>query len=158
MRERINLKKDEYLQAQVKDLLKKLLLAQENNNWQAFQTCFAHNENVLHIGTDIDEIWIGWNSFKSWMQNAFKHDKEIHITDKETKITISNDGNTAWYSQLIDTSLEPKGEMMRIEGFRHTGVIQKFGNKWLIVQSHTSAPLTEHYQRVSDAVSFSNYA
>lgn len=126
--------------AAVKATLSKMLRAQEKGDLKAFASSFAHDKDMVNIGTDLDEIWYDWDSFYSWMNGAISKRNGYTITEKDTHITLNKTGDTAWYSQLLDTCLETKGEPFNLEGFRHTGVMEKRDNKWVIVQSHVSAP------------------
>ncbi|WP_044107581.1 nuclear transport factor 2 family protein [Anaerophaga thermohalophila] len=122
-------------------VLEQLLRSQENGDIEAFAGCFLQNDYVVHIGTDIDEFFTTWRSYFHWIENVLDSRKGHDINEKDTRIRISDDGNTAWYSQLIDTCYETKGELTRIEGFRHTGVLIKSPEGWRIVQSHVSVPI-----------------
>lgn len=135
--------KKEIRVSEVRKVLETMIRAQEIGNWELFATCFAQNEQVVNIGTDLDEFWVGWNSFRQWMKEAIQQRKGCQIQEKNTQIEFSQDGKVAWYSQLIDTSVETKSDMIRIEGFRHTGVMEYLNNRWLIVQTHMSAPVLE---------------
>ncbi len=126
--------------APVKVILNELLRSQEKGDIEAFKKCFAHDENMVNIGTDLDEVWLGWNPFYNWMKSAISNRKEYNITEKDTRIQLSHNQDVAWYSQLLDTCFETKGEPHRLEGFRHTGVLEKRDGKWMIVQSHVSLP------------------
>ncbi len=126
--------------APVKAILDKLLIAQEKGNLEEFSSCFAQDENTLNIGTNIDEIWYGWNDFYEWMTQSIQSQPDYTIAAKDTRIQLSQCKEVAWYSQLLDTCFETKGETFRPEGFRHTGVLEKRDGKWLIVQSHISVP------------------
>lgn len=126
--------------APVKSLLDNLIKSQESSDIQLFAKCFAHDENTTNIGTDLDEIWYGWNAFNKWMTTAFQNKPNYTIAAKDTRIQMGKNGDIAWYSQLLDTCIETKGEPFRLEGFRHTGVVEKRDHKWLIVQSHISIP------------------
>jgi hypothetical protein len=127
---------------EVKNLLTTLVKSQEEGDVQKFASCFANDDEVVNIGTDLDEYWTDWHSFQEWMQYAIKLRREYKISEKDTRIKISKDGTVAWYSQLIDTCFETKGDPVRLEGFRHTGVVEFRSNKWVIVQSHISIPFT----------------
>jgi hypothetical protein len=125
----------------IEEVLQTLLNSQENGNIENFANCFLHDSSVIHIGTDIDEYFSSWRDYLHWIDNFLLSRKGQEINAKGTNIQISEDKKTAWYSQLIDTCYETKGEITRIEGFRHTGVLIKTENGWKIVQSHISAPL-----------------
>ncbi|MBS2212443.1 nuclear transport factor 2 family protein [Carboxylicivirga mesophila] len=124
----------------IKKVLDTLLIAQEEGNLEQFSKCFAQDENTLNIGTDLDEIWYGWYAFYEWMTQAIKTKPDYTIAAKDTRIQLSQCKEVAWYSQLLDTCFETKGEPFRLEGFRHTGVLEKRDGNWLIVQSHISVP------------------
>ncbi|MCU4175948.1 nuclear transport factor 2 family protein [Carboxylicivirga sp. N1Y90] len=128
--------------APIKAVLDQMLKAQESKDLEAFTMSFSQDTDIVHFGTDIDEIWYNWSSFYEWMAEAIKTKTDLTITEKNTRIRLNATENTAWYSQLLDTCFETKGEPTRIEGFRHTGVLEKRDNKWLIVQSHMSIPYT----------------
>ncbi len=125
----------------VKQVLQTLLKSQERGDIESFANCFLHDSSVVHIGTDIDEYFTSWRDYLHWIDNFLISRKGQEINSKETRVMLSEDKKTAWYSQLIDTCYETKGEITRIEGFRHTGVLIKTENGWKIVQSHISAPL-----------------
>lgn len=124
----------------IEAVLKKLIQSQEEGDLNAFSSCFARDKNTINIGTDLDEIWHGWDDFYEWMKYAIANKPDYKITDINTMVFLSNSNDVAWYSQLLDTCFETKGEPFRIEGFRHTGVLEKRDGKWLIVQSHISVP------------------
>ncbi len=128
---------------EVKAVLLNLIKAQETGNIEKFSSCFAHDTDLMNIGTDIDEIWKGWDEFFTYMKHMVELRKGLKISSRNTKICVAENGNIAWYSQLIDTCIETKSDPFRLEGFRHTGVVQKIDNHWKIVQSHTSVALDE---------------
>ncbi|MCU4165839.1 nuclear transport factor 2 family protein [Carboxylicivirga caseinilyticus] len=136
--------------APIKDTLSRMLRAQEEGDLYTFATTFAHNSDLVNIGTDLDEIWYGWKDFYSWMEAAITDRKGYTITAKDTHISLSQSGDVAWYSQLLDTCYETKGEPFNLEGFRHTGVMEKRDSKWVIVQSHVSAPYKNNAQHPLD--------
>lgn len=126
--------------AKIKDTLSMMLRAQEEGDLTTFASSFAHDNDMINIGTDLDEIWHNWSSFYTWMESAIIDRKGYTITEKDTHVKLSQSGDVAWYSQLLDTCFETKGEPFNLEGFRHTGVMEKRNKKWVIVQSHISAP------------------
>jgi len=126
--------------APIKAVLNELLRTQEEGDIKGFSNCFAQDENTINIGTDIDEVWIGWKDFFEWMKEAIQNKQDYTISEKNTRIFIGQSNDVAWYSQLLDTCFETKSEPVRIEGFRHTGVLEKRDKRWLIVQSHISVP------------------
>lgn len=125
----------------VEKVLQKLLRAQENGDIETFASCFIHNNQVVHIGTDSDEYFTSWRDYFHWVEDVLMSRQGQEINEKATRINISQDGHTAWFSQLLDTCYETRGETTRIDGFRHTGVLINTSEGWKIVQSHISAPV-----------------
>lgn len=126
---------------EIEKILQTLLQSQEKGDVESFSNCFFHDSSVVHIGTDVDEYFTSWRDYLHWIDDFLISRKGHEINAQNTKISLNEEQNTAWYSQLIDTCYETKGEITRIEGFRHTGVVIKTNNGWKIVQSHVSAPL-----------------
>jgi len=125
---------------EVTDVLLRLIKAEEKGNIKEFANCFAHDDILVHFGTDRDEIWYDWNSFYEFAKVQLKKRKGASINYKDTTVHHNEAGDTAWYSQLLDRCPETKGDDICIEGFRHTGVMEKRNGKWIIVQSHMSVP------------------
>jgi hypothetical protein len=119
-------------------VLNNLLVAQETGDLEKFSACFKQDNETVNIGTDIDEIWVGWKPFYTYMRKMIETRKGLKINAKNTNLNVSDNGDVAWYSQLIDTCIETKGDPFRLEGFRHTGVMLKINNQWKIIQSHMS--------------------
>ena len=126
---------------EAKALLTQLVKSQEEGDLSLFESCFLHTEELVNIGTDLDEIWYGWDDFSRFMKNAITERKGHKIQELDTRIVVDEGGTTAWYSQLIDTCIETKSEPFRLEGFRHTGVMIFRNGQWRIAQSHISAPI-----------------
>jgi len=69
-------------------------------------------------------------------QNAAFDNMHMDIHDQVIK--ISSAGDAAWFSQVIDWSIEAGGQPIKLEGARATGVLEKRDGKWLLVQMHFS--------------------
>ena len=133
-------KQDTEIINEVKAVLHKLIKAQETGDINVFEKCFAHDDSLVHIGTDHDEVWYDWDGFFELMKVQLEQRKGSVINYKDTTVRHNSNGDVAWYSQLIDRCPETKGDDICIEGFRHTGVMEKRDGRWLIVQSHISVP------------------
>jgi ketosteroid isomerase-like protein len=128
---------------QVTEVLNTMIVAQETGNWDQFSQCFDQGEDTINVGSDLDEFWVGWDTFKRNSQKLFATRKGNQINVTNTHINISENGDVAWYAQMIDTTFETKAEPIRIEGFRHTGVMVNKNGQWKVVQSHISAPVLD---------------
>lgn len=129
------------LRDEARELLTKLVVSQESGDLSLFASCFDHTDDLVNISTDLDNIWYGWEEFSRHMKNIITERSKYKIEERNTRVSINYEGTTAWFSQLIDTCLETKDDPIRLEGFRHTGVMLRRNGKWLIIQSHISAPI-----------------
>ncbi len=123
-------------------ILSQLLRSLEDGDLSLFESCFIHTDELVNIGAELDEIWYGWADFSRFMKKIIDEHKGHKIQRQGTHIVLNNEGTTAWYSELIDASIEKRNEPFRIEGYRHTGVLLRHNGYWRIALSHISAPLT----------------
>ncbi len=131
----------EQLIEEARQLLTRLVVSQESGDLSLFESCFDHTEDLVNISSDLGYIWYGWDDFSHYMKNIISDRANYNIEERNTRVSINEEGTTAWYSQLIDTCIETEADPSRIEGFRHTGVMLRRGGKWRIIQSHISAPI-----------------
>lgn len=62
----------------------------------------------------------------------------------EETIQLSDSGNVAWHSHLLHAEIKTEKDLQTWKGARFTGVLEKIGGTWKIVQTHISIP--ESYQ------------
>lgn len=75
-----------------------------------------------------------------WMKPDFKATK---FEFRDVRIRFSPDGRVAWFSCHLDDCGIWKGEDFCVANVRNTGVLEKRGEQWTIVQSHASWPVDE---------------
>jgi len=80
---------------------------------------------------------------KVWLDDRFKA-TECNI--KDLRIQLSQGGDVAWYSCLLDDIGEWDGRAIGWYNARWTGVLEKRDDKWLIMQMHFSFPV-ERFQK-----------
>lgn len=85
-------------------------------------------DDGIYIGTDASERWTR-DEMKSLMMKYFQRDSAWDFKAKSRNISLSEDGNTAWFDELLDTWM---GDC------RSTGVVVKQGNEWKIKYYHLS--------------------
>lgn len=73
-----------------------------------------------------------------WMTPDFK---ATRCEFRDVRIRFSRDGSVAWFSCTFDDCGVFKGEGFCLENVRKTGVLEKRGEQWTIVQSHASWPV-----------------
>ena len=113
----------------------------EQGDSALFASLMADDEMMVTFGTDVAERWIGKrNLLASFEKQVSAFDVErIDISDQV--IRLSQSETTAWFSEIADWYVQVGGKTDIIQGIRITGVLEKQGGEWKIVQFHTSAPV-----------------
>jgi ketosteroid isomerase-like protein len=70
-----------------------------------------------------------------WMSPDFKY---VRHELKDLRIRFSRGGDVAWFYCILDDINTYKGEPASWENARWTGVVEKRGGKWVVVQQHFS--------------------
>lgn len=121
-------------------VLEKYVIANERQDIELVRDVWAAEPDIVVFGTNSDEQLIGWNSIKSTMERQFSSFEDTYISIHDQIINVDELGTTAWFSEIVNYNYIYQGETIQFEGLRFTGVLQKFGEEWLIVQSHMSIP------------------
>jgi ketosteroid isomerase-like protein len=125
----------------IRTVLEKYTIARENEDISIIEEIWSKNEDIILIGTDSDENYVGWEQIKKAIQKQFGSLENVLISITDQKINTDLDGRTAWFSQTLNYNFIFNSEAMTYEGIRSTGVLQKQDGKWKIVQFHTSVPV-----------------
>ena len=75
-----------------------------------------------------------------WMTPDFK---ATRCEFRDIRIRFSQAGDVAWFSCRFDDCGVWKGDEFCLENVRKTGVVEKHGEQWQIVQSHASWPIDQ---------------
>lgn len=121
-------------------VLEKYVIANEKQDINLIHDIWAEEPDIVVFGTDSDEKLIGWEAIKDALERQFNSFQETYISVHDQIINVDEKGCTAWFSQVVNYNYIYQGEPQQFEGLRFTGVLQKFGEDWLIVQSHMSIP------------------
>ena len=101
---------------------------------------WAADDDIVLIGTHANEKLIGWDQIQKAIKKQYSEFEDTYISVIEQKIMINETGNTAWFSEFLNYNFIHEGQAMSFEGIRFTGVLEKRGDQWLIVQGHLSIP------------------
>lgn len=99
-----------------------------------FDRYFNHftGDSAVFMGTDASERWTV-AEFKPWSQSYFESGEAWDFTPVERHINFSDDGETAWFDESLDTpNLGPA---------RGSGVLIKIGADWKIAHYNLSIPI-----------------
>ena len=100
----------------------------------------AQDEDFFIFHPDSRSTILGFEAFKAlgekvWMKDAFR---ATDFAIRELRLKLSGSGTVAWYSCFLDDHAEWNGKPTGWDNARWTGVLEKRGGRWVIVQMHFS--------------------
>jgi len=99
----------------------------------------AHDAGLFIFHPDSKSTVVGWDAFarnfSTWMDPRFK---ATSFDMRDLRITFSRSGDVSWFSAVLDDMGEWDGKPVGWKDTRWTGVLEKRGGKWVIVQMHFS--------------------
>ncbi|MCX6555969.1 MAG: nuclear transport factor 2 family protein [Candidatus Aminicenantes bacterium] len=102
------------------------------------ESTMAHDQRLFIFNPDSAST-VGWDelvkNFDFWMDPRFK---ATGLDIRDIRIDLSRQGDTAWWSCILDDLYEWEGRPGAWKDTRWTGVLEKRSGKWLIVQMHFS--------------------
>ena len=125
----------------LKNAVDQLMGAFEKESVVMFDDVMAKDSDMVSFGTDASERWVGFDEVRDSFAKQVGAFEVERIDTKAQVIKASNSGEVAWFSQVVDWHISSGGNSQTISGIRVTGVLEKRGTEWKIVQFHTSAPV-----------------
>lgn len=95
-------------------------------------------EETVFLGTDASERW-DREAFLVYLTPHFERGDGWTFAPRERRITVAEDGRTAWFDELLDSATY--GEL------RGSGVLIRDGEAWKIAQYNLSIPLPNELAR-----------
>ena len=103
-----------------------------------FAETMAQDSDMVTFGTDASERWDGWDDLQRSVKKQFDAFDILNVKRMDKKLNLSNSGEVAWFSEIVDWEFLVEGKKQIIKGVRYTGVMEKRENEWKIVQFHSS--------------------
>ncbi len=103
----------------------------------ALMDMFAPEEDIVNIGTQGDEWWVGRAALRRGFERMFAEAEGITVRYED--LTGASAGPVCWFSAKVTFGMTVDGRRMTITG-RNSGVLVERGGRWLIAQSHFSIP------------------
>ena len=99
---------------------------------------FAQDSNFLEVHPD-GTVVKGFDQFKK-NSEIFKNPEFLYVRHEiwDLKITLSRNGDTAWFFCMLNDISTWKGQEVGWENTRWTGTLEKRDGRWVIVQQHFS--------------------
>ncbi|MCG2589868.1 nuclear transport factor 2 family protein [Rhodohalobacter sulfatireducens] len=128
----------------IEETIQKFFHSMDVQDFELMKEVTAQKEDVVHIGTDSEEIWRGWSELNKATKEQFENLKFYKSNIRELSIHISDSGSVAWYSHLLDAKIKSDTTVQTWKGARFTGVLENIDRQWQIVQTHVSIPESYH--------------
>lgn len=111
-----------------------------NKDRQRLLDAVSHDEDFFIFHPDSASTVAGFEAFRHMVDEDFM-DPRFRATDfkiKDLRVHVSEAGDSAWYSALLDDHGTWDGRPTGWDDARWTGVLEKRGGAWVIVQMHFS--------------------
>jgi len=129
-----------HVKSQVASTIKQFFRAMDTQNLELMKELLPHESEMIHIGTDKDEIWKGWDILMEATREQFENLEYYKANIHDLTINISKSGNTAWYFHLLDAEIKSGRNITNWSKARFSGVLEKRGDQWKLMQTHVSIP------------------
>ena len=110
-------------------------------DFERLYSIMAQDADFFIFHPDSKSTIHGFETFKAlsehWRNDAFQ---ATDFAVKELKLNLSESGAVAWYSAFLDDHAKWDGKPIGWDNARWTGVLEKRGGNWVIVQMHFSFP------------------
>lgn len=129
---------------EIEQAIHKFFHSMDVQDFDLMKEVTAQKEDMVHIGTDTDEIWRGWSELNEATLEQFENLQFYKASIRDLSIHLSDTGKVAWYFHLLDAKIKSKTNVQTWKGARFTGVLEKTDRNWQIVQTHVSIPESLH--------------
>lgn len=131
------MKADPKTESEVMNVLKQCFEAFAMKDLDTMLAFFAPDPDVVVIGTGRDEKGVGFTEIKAIFKRAFSQFDEASFEFGWHSVSVA--GLLAWLA--TDVTFHVKASDREVSRqLRLTGVMEKRGDRWLILQSHDSVP------------------
>ena len=134
------MKADSKTEAEVMAVLNQLIEAYEKQDLDGALAFYVPDPDVVTIGTGVDEKRVGLTERKAQLERDFAQVEDISI--QLGWYSISAAGSVAWVAADIVARGKIGGQETSVP-MRTTMVLEQRGDRWLIVQGHSSLPAAE---------------
>lgn len=125
---------------EIRSVLEHFFHAMNTQNYELMASLMPEEENMVHVGTERDEIWKGWDVLMAATKKQFDNLEYYKADISNLTVNFSPDGNIAWYFHYLRAEIKSSGKITRWEKARFTGVLEKRDGDWKIMQTHVSVP------------------
>jgi uncharacterized protein (TIGR02246 family) len=131
------MKADKKTESEVLAVINRFLETYMKHDIDGTLALLAPDPDTLFIGTGKDEKILGIQQARTQIKRDYEQGGDFSV--KLGQVVVSAAGAVAWMSAEAHWQVK-MGEQEKTYDWRWTMVLEKRQNKWLIVQSHLSAP------------------
>ncbi len=140
------MKADAMTEAAVKAVLDQVAEGYATRNLDTLRAAFAPDPDVVMYGTGADEKRIGLEAIQAQAERDWSQAEATSIAYGWTIVSAA--GSVAWVATDAAFNLKAGGQEMTLPA-RMTFVLERRGDRWLIVQTHVSLPAAGQAEGVS---------
>ncbi|MFH1120397.1 MAG: nuclear transport factor 2 family protein [Bacteroidota bacterium] len=124
----------------IKLVLQKYIIANEARNVTMIGEVWADDPLVFSLGTDRRDVFRGFDAVKQKFTEQFDRFENTFISAREQLIYVHPMCQTGWFSEVLQYNYTHGEKAVEYSDLRFTGFLEKRADKWVIVQTHLSAP------------------
>jgi ketosteroid isomerase-like protein len=103
-----------------------------------FESIFAKDDDFFTYFPDSSTV-VGWSEFEKYLDGWMDpRNKAKGYEIRDLRVVISEAGDVAWFSAIVDDEGEFDGKPWGAKDIRWTGVLERRGGSWKICQQHMS--------------------
>lgn len=125
---------------EVRSTIEQFFQAMDTQDRNLLERILAHDADMVHIGTEQDEIWKGGDALWTATEEQFQGLEYYKASIRDLTLSIAPSGEVAWYFHLLDARIKSNGTESILQGARFTGVLERREGRWVMVQTHVSLP------------------
>ena len=104
-----------------------------------FESIFAKDQDFFTYYPDSKSNVVGWSQFEKYLDRWMDpRNRALGYDIRDLRIVMSRSGDAAWFSAVVDDEGEFDGKPWSAKDVRWTGVLERRGGEWRIVQQHMS--------------------
>ena len=137
------MKADAKTEAEVMSVFNKMRESYAKRDLSGLVALFATDPDVVAIGSGADEKCVGPDQVRVQLERDFAQSEALTMNFEW--ISISAAGSVAWAAADCVFDVMASRKKMKLQG-RLTAVLEKRGDRWLILQEHLSMPSGEQVE------------
>jgi hypothetical protein len=125
---------------QVFNTIHKLFKAFETRDTVSHDTLWLKSPELIVFGLYEKAEYFGWDEVRKHLVTAAKTMQSAQFTIKCKETRISSSKTVAWFAVIADQEYQTAKGVFENKNIRYTGVLEKRGGSWVVVQFHGSLP------------------